>query len=224
MDLNEDKQAAAQAALAEVHAGMHVGLGTGSTAEVFVRLLALRVREGLSIRAVATSAATYRLAEELGMTVLDASQVARLDLAVDGADRIGPGLALVKGAGGALLYEKIVASQAERFVVIADGSKLGATLEGTPLPVEIVPFATAWVLRRIRDLGGTGVLRLGAGGQPLVTDAGHHLLDCTLDLRDPQAVARALRDIPGVVEHGLFLQLAHVAYVSDAGRVRRLEP
>jgi ribose 5-phosphate isomerase A len=187
-------------------------------------LLAERVRGGLSVRCVATSTATRMLAQSLGIVVVGLDAQPELDLAVDGADRIAPGLALVKGAGGALLYERIVAAAARRFVVIADGSKLAPTLAGAGLAVEVVPFGEPLILRRIAALGGSAHLSRGAEGSAVVTESGHHLLDCLLDLRDPERMATTLRAIPGVVDHGLFLHMADIAYVADQGRVRQLLP
>lgn len=214
----DDKRAVAQAALAEVRDGMTLGLGSGSTAEAFVRALAA---SGRRVRCVPTSRQTARLARELGLELLDLT--GELDLAVDGADRIGPGLALVKGAGGALLYEKVVASAARRFLVLADRSKVADTLDGTLLPVEVVPFARPWLQQQLRELGGTATLRL-RDGQPFVTDAGHHIMDVAMDLNDPQRVAAQVRALPGVVEHGLFLGMAHAALVAGVGVVSSLEP
>jgi len=220
MSTDEDKRAAAEAALALVRDGMTLGLGTGSTAAWFVRGLGERVRSGLRVRGVPTSEATGALAQSLGIALCTLADVEELDLAVDGADEIDPRLRLIKGGGGSLLYEKIVAAAARRFVVVADGSKEVDRLGGVPLPVEVVPFAMAPVERRLRALGGTPLLRT-AGGRPFVTDAGHHILDVRLDLADPEAVAARLREIPGVVEHGLFLGMTDEALVARDGRVVR---
>jgi ribose 5-phosphate isomerase A len=218
VSIDDDKRAAAEAALALVRDGMTLGLGTGSTAAWFVRLLGERVRAGLRVRGVPTSSATRALASSLGIELCTLADVPALDLAVDGADEIDPDLRLIKGGGGALLYEKIVASAAARFVVIADATKEVTRLGGVPLPVEVVPFAVPPVERRIRALGGEPALRM-AGDRPFVTDAGHHILDVRIDLSDPAATATALRALPGVVEHGLFLDMAHEAITASAGRV-----
>jgi ribose 5-phosphate isomerase A len=162
------------------------------------------------------------LAQSLGIDVVGLDAQPELDLAVDGADRIAPGLDLVKGAGGALLYERIVASAARRFVVIADGSKVVPTLAGARLAVEVVPFGEPLILIRIKALGGIAHLSRGTDGSAVVTESGHHLLDCLLDLRDPEQMASALRAIPGVVDHGLFLHMADAAYVADQGQVQKI--
>jgi ribose 5-phosphate isomerase A len=218
---DEEKRVAAEAALAEVKEGMTLGLGTGSTAAWFVRGLGERVQRGLRIRGVPTSSRTRELAFRLGIPIVDLAAAPRIDLAVDGADEIDPALRLIKGGGGALLYEKIVASAAERFVVIADSSKAVSRLGGMPLPVEVVPFAVPLVERRVRALGGQPVLRQGEGGAPFVTDAGHHILDVRIDLPDPEATAAALRAIPGVVEHGLFLGMAHEVLIARGAQIVR---
>jgi len=218
MSADHEKRAAAEAALELVRDGMTLGLGTGTTAAWFVRALGERVRGGLRVRGVPTSNATRALALSLGIELCTLADVATLDLAVDGADEIDPALRLMKGAGGALFYEKVIASAAARFVVIADGSKEVARLGGVPLPVEVAPFALPLVERRIRSLGGEPVLRM-AGDRPYVTDGGHQLLDVRIDLSHPAAVATSLREIPGVVEHGLFLDMADLALIARDGSI-----
>jgi ribose 5-phosphate isomerase A len=217
----QEKRLAAEAALVEVKEGMTLGLGTGSTAAWFVRGLGERVRQGLRVRGVPTSERTRALASSLGIPLVTLAEVDRIDLAVDGADEIDPMLRLIKGGGGALLYEKVVAAAADRFFVIADASKEVARLGAFPLPVEVVPFALPLVERRVRALGAQPTLRRSSDGAPFVTDAGHHILDLQIDLADPEATASALRAIPGVVEHGLFIGLAKVVLVARGGAVVR---
>ena len=216
---DDDKRVAAEAAVAEVDAGMLVGLGTGSTAAFAIQALGARVRAGLAIRAVATSAASAELARRNGITVLDFAEVARVDLAIDGADEIDDRLFAVKGAGGAMLREKIVAAAAARMIVIADGSKRVAAIGQARVPVEILPFARAAVMAA---LGPGAELRL-AGGSPWVTDNGNLVADCRLDLSDPRRVAAKLAAIPGVLGHGLFLDEVDAAYIATGGVVARLE-
>lgn len=221
---------AAEAAVSEVAAGMKLGLGTGRSADAFVRLLGDKVRAGLDVIGVPTSEKTARLALEVGipLTTLDADPV--LDLTVDGADEIGPGLVLVKGGGGALLREKIVAAASQRMLVVADAAKVVDMVGAFPLPIEVVPFglaATAGAIAELADglgLSGPIVLR-GAEGRPFVTDGGHHILDASFGrIPDPAALAAALNMIPGVVEHGLFLGLASAAVIGRDDGVDWLLP
>ena len=223
MDPRQLKIEAARAALAHVEEGMRLGIGTGSTAEEFVRLLAARMADGLSIIGVPTSERTAALCRELGVPLSTLDETPQLDLTVDGADEIDPRLALVKGGGGALLREKIVAAASEKMVVIADSSKLVDTLGRFPLPVEVNPFglrATEIAIRRAASaLGLDGPLTLRMTGlAPFVTDGGHFIIDASFGrIPDTRALSDALHAIPGVVEHGLFLNLADVAVVADAG-------
>jgi len=222
------KRQAAAAALAYVESGMRLGLGSGSTAAHFVRLLGARVAEGLDVVGVPTSAATERLAREVGvrLTTLDATP--ELDLDVDGADEIGPGLALVKGGGGALLREKIVAQASARMIVLADASKRVEMLGAFPLPIEVAAFgvtATAVAIERTAvELGLPIALDLRRNGaQPFVTDGGNHILDASFGrIPDPERLACRLAEIPGIVEHGLFLDLADLAIVATADGVTEI--
>lgn len=225
------KRRAGEAAAAEVLTGMRLGVGTGSTAEAFVRALALRVKSGLKLVAVPTSERTAALcqAEGIPLTTLDATPA--LDLCVDGADEIGPRLGLIKGGGGALLREKIVAAASASFLVIADGSKLVPALGAFPLPIEVVPFGLAATRAKIekmaakQGLAGEVKLRGKPGAGPFMTDGGHYILDASFGLiRDPEALATGLKTIPGVVEHGLFLGLASAAIIARAEGVERLRP
>ena len=231
LTVDDQKRAAAEAALEYVKPGMRVGLGTGSTAEHFVRALAPRVKGGLKLTTVATSERTATLARELGIAVGDLDQVRHLDLTVDGADEIGANLVLIKGGGGALLREKIVASASDRMVVIADAAKVVDTLGRFPLPVEIVPFAHSVTMERIAEAAarcgcGQNLMRLRGGeAHPFKTDSGNYIADCAADtIPDPERLARMLEAIPGVVDHGLFINLASVALVGTANGVSTLEP
>jgi ribose 5-phosphate isomerase A len=212
LTVDDQKRAAAEAALEYVKPGMRVGLGTGSTAEHFVRGLAPLVKGGLKITTVATSERTAALAREMGIVVGDLDKVRRLDLTVDGADEIGPNLALIKGGGGALLREKIVATASDRMIVIADAAKVVSTLGRFPLPVEIVPFAHGVTMERIAEAAAKcgcsqNLMRLRGGeGHPFKTDSGNYIADCAAEsIPDPERLARLLEGIPGVVDHGLFL-------------------
>lgn len=219
MGIDHDKQLAAEAAVAEVRDDMLVGLGTGSTAAFAVAALARRVAEGLKIEAVATSTATAQAAIDGGITVRDFADVPRVDLAIDGADEIDARLWAIKGAGGAMLREKAVAAAASRFVVIADGSKRVDAIGAAKLPVEVLPFARAFVIGRLESLGATVTLR-----PDYRTDNGNLVADCrfaTMD--DPQALAIAIASIPGAVGHGLFLDEVDAAYVASDGAVTKLE-
>jgi ribose 5-phosphate isomerase A len=192
-----------------------IGLGSGSTAEAVVRALGERVREGLAISGVPTSRRTADLAASCGINLLDFSEVETLDLGIDGADEISPQLDLVKGKGGALLYEKLVALACKRFLVVASSEKLVERL-GTrlPLPVEIVPFGSEKTAVRVRALGLEPTLRCSFQGAPFVTDGGHYILDCkTGPIEAPAKLAQILNSTPGVVDHGLFISIADEAIV-----------
>lgn len=230
MDADSQKRAAADRALSLVRAGMRLGLGTGSTAAHFVDLLGARVRAGLDVVGVPTSEATRRQAEALGIPLTTLDAVPQLDLTVDGADEIAPDLTLIKGGGGALLREKIVAAASARMVVIADESKWSAALGRFPLPVEIAPFGAAATQRAIAQAAaacgcsGPTPLRRAQNGHVVVTDGGHWLVDAQLQhIGDPPALARRLAAIPGVMEHGLFIGLAHCAILAGPSGVRLVE-
>jgi ribose 5-phosphate isomerase A len=223
-DLQDDeKEAAAQASLQFVHDGQIVGLGTGSTASRAVRLLGAGVKAGLKIRGVPTSVRTKELAEGLGIPLLTLDEVQQIDVTIDGADEIDPQLQLIKGGGGALLREKVIASASRQMVVVGDSSKQVAMLGRFPLPVEIIPFAQVLVSKQISALGASVRLRLDSAGRPFVTDEGHHILDCSFgQIPDPPSLARQLSDMPGIVEHGLFIRLASVALIAKNGKVLAL--
>jgi len=236
LTVDDQKRAAAEAALEYVKPGMRLGLGTGSTAEHFVRALAPRVKAGLKLTCVATSERTAALARELGVAVAELNDVRRLDLTVDGADEVGPDLVLIKGGGGALLREKIVAAASDTMVVIADEAKAVATLGRFPLPVEIVPFGWRVTVERIAEAAARSgcsqnLMRLRGGeAHPFASDGGHFIADCSAEtIPDPERLAKALEAIPGVVDHGLFISLASVALIGTSNgisvrEVRRHSP
>ena len=222
--MSEDKRLAAEAAVAEVRDGMIVGLGTGSTAYWAIEAIGARVAAGERITAVATSEASAAQARGLGIRLLDMGQVDRLDLAIDGADEIDGRLFAIKGAGGAMTREKIVAAAAARMVVIADGSKQVAAIgAGAPVPVEALPFAQAFVAARLAALGAR-VAQRRRGPDAYLTDNGNPVLDARFAaINDPRTLGAALDALPGVVGHGLFLDEVAVAYVARDGRVTRID-
>ena len=230
MDSLQLKKAAAAKAVEFVEDGMKLGIGTGSTANEFIRLLALRVKEGLKVTGVATSERSEQLCRELGIPVASLDEMPSLDLDIDGADEIGPKMALVKGGGGALLREKIVAFASARMLVIADQSKLVKTLGAFPLPIEVNPFGLQATKLAIVDvaksLGLSGNISLRTkNNKTFVTDGGHFILDASFSrISDPESLSNALFSIPGVVEHGLFLNLAKKSVVAMAnGEIKVLE-
>lgn len=221
--MQTEKELAAQRAIELVRDGMTLGLGSGTTANIAIRLLGDRVRETkMNVRGVATSTSTATLAAAAGLNLVDLNDVGHVDLTIDGADEIAPGLALIKGGGGALLREKVVAAASEMVVIIADSTKLVPVLGAFPLPVEIVPFARAFVEQRLLALGLRPHLRQNATGVYL-TDQGNEIFDCRCEvIREPEELARQLSVIPGLVEHGLFLGMAQRAYIGVSGEVREL--
>jgi len=230
MSTDSYKRAAAARAIEFVRAGMRLGLGTGSTAEHFIALLAERVRAGLDVIAVPTSEMTYAQATRLGIPLTTLDDTPELDLTVDGADEIGPDLTLIKGGGGALLREKIVAAASARMIVIADESKWVRVLGRFPLPIEIAPFGAAATRRAVEAVAaqagsaGPVQLRRDRDGHAFVTDGGHWLLDAQLQrIADPPALARSLAAVPGVMEHGLFIVLAQAAILAGPDGVRVVE-
>ena len=215
---DDDKRLAAEAAMDEVQGGMLVGLGTGSTVAFLIRALGDRVRAGLRIEAVATSIASARAAQSEGIAVRDFAGVARVDLTIDGADEIDARLYAIKGAGGAMLREKVVAAASDRMVVIADGTKRVDAIGAAKLPVEVLPFARCFVTARLEALGASVVVREGG------TDNGNLILDARFGrINDPRALAAAIDAVPGALGHGLFLNEVDAAYVADAGVVTRME-
>jgi len=226
---DELKEEAARAALDLVEDGMRLGLGTGSTAARFVAALGERVARGLRVLCVPTSETTRLQAEQLGIPLSTLDQTPELNLTVDGADEIDDQLRLIKGGGGALLWEKIVATASDQMVVIADESKMVKTLGTFPLPIEVVRFGQLATMRLVEaiaiEAGCRGEIRLrpGEGEAPFVTDQGNLILDCAFGaILEPEVLAFALKRVPGVVEHGLFLGLADLAIVAGSGGVRLL--
>jgi ribose 5-phosphate isomerase A len=227
------KERAALAALDYVADGMTLGLGSGSTAELFIAALGRRIaEEKIKVRGVPTSEASARAAEAASVPLVSIDEVSRLDVDIDGTDEVDPDFNLIKGGGGCLLREKIVAAASDRMVVIADASKRVTALGAFPLPVEVDPFGATLTAKRIADaLIAAGAarhapkLRRGKDGSPFVTDGGHHIYDCaTARLPDPARAAGALAEIPGVVEHGLFLGLASVLILGGGDGVEVSEP
>jgi len=218
-EVEAQKLAAAERALELVKPGTIIGLGTGSTARYFIEALAKKVRNGLKVQAVATSAESRRQAEAGGIPIAERVD-GSLDLAVDGADEIDPAVNCVKGRGGALLREKIVAHASRRFVLIADESKLVGRLGRGPVPIEVLPFLWEATSRSIESLGGRPELRLAAG-EPFQTDNGNLVLDTSFGAVDA-ALGVALHAIPGVIEHGLFFGMARAAIVGSAAGIRIL--
>ncbi|UAK23514.1 ribose-5-phosphate isomerase RpiA [Sphingomonas nostoxanthinifaciens] len=223
MSQADDKRAAALAAADEVRSGMRIGLGTGSTAFFLIEELGRRRAAGLDFTAVATSRASEEQARAAGILLLDPSQTDALDLAIDGADEIDPQLRAIKGAGGAMLREKVVGAAAARMIVIVDGSKRVDRLGAAPVPIEVLPFAEAFVAAQVRALGGRPDLRRAADG-PYRTDQGNAVLDCHFDMiGDPAALAVALATIPGALGHGLFVEEVDAIYVAVDGVVEKIE-
>ncbi|HTI02164.1 MAG TPA: ribose-5-phosphate isomerase RpiA [Acidisoma sp.] len=224
------KQAAADAAAAIVENGMLVGLGSGTTLRRFVRSLGKRCEAGLTITGVPTSESTRALAIEVGVPVADLNDVGELDLVLDGADEIDPQGQMIKGGGGNLLWEKIVATAGARFVAVIDDSKTKDVLGKFPLPVEVVRFGWRATERLIRGLlveSGylePAITMRGGLDSPFVTDSGHYILDCALgEITHPDALAIALNRIPGVVENGLFIDIARSAIVGQPdGSIRTI--
>src|SRR5436309_151899 len=222
---DELKQNAAEAALAYVKPGMVLGLGTGSTARHFLAGVARLVANGVDIKGVPTSLATAEEAKQLGIPLTSLEESFWLDLTVDGADQVDPKLDLIKGMGGALFREKIVAAASKKFVVIIDDSKLVRRLgTKTPLPVEVHPFGWKNAAAALEVLGAKIELRKN-GDEPFRTDNGNHILDAHFGaIRGPAKLASRISSIPGVVGHGLFLKMAHAVLVASQMGVRTLEP
>lgn len=229
MDARQMKIKAAEAALSHVEDGMRLGIGTGSTAEEFVRLLAEKVADGLQVQGVPTSERTARLCLDLGVPLKSLDELPELDLTIDGADEVDADLRLIKGGGGALLREKIVAAASSRMIVIADETKVVDTLGAFPLPIEVNPFgllATRIAVEKLAvRLGLSGEIKLRqAAEDAFTTDGGHHILDASFGrIPDAEALAIQLNSIPGVVEHGLFINIASFAIIAGEAGARTLK-
>lgn len=230
MSMDDLKRQAAARAVEQVQDGMKLGLGTGSTAKNFVELLGERVKAGLKVVGVPTSEATRADAERCGVPLTTLEEVDHLDLTVDGADEVDPNLDLIKGGGGALLREKIVAAASDRMIVIADETKWVDTLGRFPLPIEVIPFGLGATRRAIEAaFAGNGVsgpmdIRKTRDGHVFVTDGGHWIVDARLGrIPDSPRLAASLNSIPGVVEHGLFIGLARTAVLAGPQGIRIVE-
>ena len=219
---DQEKEAAARASLRFIRDGQVVGLGTGSTAAFFIRLVGEQVRNGLRIRGIPTSVRSKELALSLGIPLTTLEECQEIAVTVDGADEVDPELRLIKGGGGALLREKVVASATRQLVIVADATKRVPVLGKFPLPVEVIQFAQALVAKRIAALGAEVRLR-AESGIPFVTDENNHILDCHFgEIPDADGLARQLSDMPGVVEHGLFIGMASTALFAKGSEVVEL--
>jgi ribose 5-phosphate isomerase A len=220
---DQEKEAAGRAAAKLVRDGDIVGLGTGSTACFAVVALGERVKAGLKIIGIPTSVRTADLARAVGIPLTTLDEHPEIDITIDGADEVDPKLNLIKGGGGALTREKVIATASKKMVVVADSGKVVAVLGKFPLPVEIISFARTVIERKIVALGGSPKLRLKPDGSPYVTDNGNEILDCSFGkIAAPAALARELSGTPGVVEHGLFIGLAKLALVGREDGVEEL--
>ncbi|MGC2648080.1 MAG: ribose-5-phosphate isomerase RpiA [Candidatus Sulfotelmatobacter sp.] len=218
-----EKEAAARSSLRFVKDGQVVGLGTGSTAAYFIQLLGEKVKNGLQIRGIPSSNRSWEQAASLGIPLTTLDECQQIDVTVDGADEVDPQLRLIKGGGGALLHEKIVASATRQLVIVVDASKRVPVLGKFPLPVEVVKFAKALVKKRIEALGAQVEMRHNADGKPFLTDENNYILDCHFgQIRGADGLANKLSDMPGIVEHGLFIGMASVVLVANGSEVIEL--
>jgi ribose 5-phosphate isomerase A len=215
-----EKEAAARASLQFIKDGQVVGLGTGSTAACFIKLLADKIKNGLRIKGIPTSLRSQELAASLGIPLTTLDECQEIDVTVDGADEVDPQLRLIKGGGGAMLREKVVASATRQLVIVADASKQVPVLGKFPLPVEVIRFAQALVAKRITALGAIVTVRTRADGKPYATDENNRILDCRFgQIPDADDLARQLSAMPGVVEHGLFIGMASVALFAKGSQI-----
>jgi ribose 5-phosphate isomerase A len=223
MGNDQEKEAAARASLQFVQDGQVVGLGTGSTAAYFIKLLGEKVKKGLRVRGIPTSVRSRDLAQSLGIPLTTLDECQEIAVTVDGADEVDPQLRLIKGGGGALLREKIVASATRQLVIVAEASKQVRKLGKFPLPVEVIRFSQALVAKRIAAFGADVQLRVDRAGQPYITDENNHILDCRFgEIADADLLARQLSDMPGVVEHGLFIGMASVVLFARGSEIVEL--
>src|SRR5580658_5618120 len=220
---DQEKEAAARASLKFIKDGQVVGIGTGSTAAYFIEALGEKVKNGLRIRGISSSVRSRDQAASLGIPMTTLDECPEIDVTVDGADEVDPQLRLIKGGGGALLREKIVASATKYYVIITDATKRVPVLGRFPLPVEVIKFAQVVVQKKIEALGAGVELRRGADGKPYLTDENNYILDCRFgQIRDADGLARQLSDMPGVVEHGLFIGMASVVLVAKGSEIVEL--
>ena len=218
-----EKETAGRAGARFVNDGQIVGLGTGTTAVHAIRALGERVKDGLKILGIPTSKRSDELARSMGIPLTTFDHYQQIDVTIDGADEFDPALNMIKGGGGALLREKIVASATKFYVIVTDDSKQVPTLGRFPLPVEVIPFAQPLLAKEIEALGATVKLRLDGSGNPYVTDEKHHILDCSFGkIENPAALALKLSQMPGMVEHGLFIGMADVVLIGRGNEVIEL--
>ncbi|CAN5536807.1 ribose 5-phosphate isomerase A [soil metagenome] len=212
---NSAKQKAGEYAATLIENGLIVGIGTGSTVFFFIQALAKRVKEGLVIKAVTTSSQSQQLASELGIHLIDLNDIVQINITIDGADEIDEDLQLIKGGGGALLQEKIVAAASRKLVIIADESKLVKQLGKFPLPVEVIPFGWKQTLKYIQQLGCEKIILRTKKEKTFISDHGHYILDCYFEkINDTSLLHQQLNNIPGVVENGLFINMASSAVIA----------
>lgn len=217
---DQEKEAAARASLQFVKDGQVVGLGTGSTAAFFIKLLGQEVKRGLRVRGIPTSVRSRELALSLGIPLTSLDECQDIAVTVDGADEFDPQLRLIKGGGGALLREKIVASASRQLVIVTDETKRVQVLGKFPLPVAVIPFAQALVAKRIAAMGAEVRLRRDDAGQIYLTDERNYILDCSFgEIPDADGLARRLSDMPGIVEHGLFIGMASVVVMAKGSEI-----
>lgn len=217
------KKAAAEKAVTYIKDGMTIGLGTGSTAYWAIQSIGSLVKQGMTLKAVATSVPSEKLAKELGIEIISFGDVEKLDLTIDGADEVDEKRSMIKGGGGALLREKIVASATELYIIIADESKLVNTLGAFPLPVEVVVFGWEMTVRQLEKLGCSTKTRM-AGDTAFISDNGNYIIDCSFgSISNPEILQQEINAIPGVVDNGLFLHMADLVILGKAdGSTRTL--